>query len=89
MASTVISKIDSLGSIPSRGAIHSEVLNMVIMTKEEVKSAAHTWPANIKQPIDRDTQIHLMKTAAWRHKVLMNKYKEMFAKKGKDHDPIG
>lgn len=54
------------------------------MTKEEVKLAGQSWPANVKQPLDRDAQIHLMKTAAWRHKVLMNKYKEMFKKKGYD-----
>jgi hypothetical protein len=62
---------------------------MFVMTKEEVKRIVHTWPANTKQPIDRDTQIYLMKTAAWRHKVLMNKYKEMFEKKGKDNDLLG
>ena len=62
---------------------------MMIMTKSEAKEASRVWAANAKAPIDRDTQIYIMKTAAWRHKVLMNKYKEMFAKKGKDHDPIG
>ena len=58
------------------------------MSKEEVKSAARTWPANVKQPIDGDTQLYLMKTAAWRHKVLINKYKELFERK-KEHDPLG
>jgi hypothetical protein len=62
---------------------------MMIMTKSEAKEAARVWAANAKSPIDRDTQIQIMKTAAWRHAQLRNKYKEMFAKKGKDHDPLG
>jgi len=80
MASAAISKIESLGSIPGRGTIKD--IEMIIMSKEEVKDASRTWAANVKAPIDRDNQIYMMKTAAWRHKQLQNKYKELFAKKG-------
>lgn len=54
---------------------------MYIMTKEEAKSTICNWPANTKQAIDCDAR--MVKTAAWRHKVLMNKYKKMFETKGK------
>jgi hypothetical protein len=57
---------------------------MIIMSKEEVKDASRIWAVNVKAPIDRDTQIYMMKTAAWRHKQLQNKYKELFTKKGND-----
>jgi hypothetical protein len=46
---------------------------MVIMTKEEARSAARIWAANVKAPIDRDTQIVLMTTAAQRHKDKINR----------------
>jgi len=46
---------------------------MVIMTKEEARSAARIWAANVKAPIDRDTQIMLMTTAAQRHKDKINR----------------
>ncbi len=63
--------------------------DMKLMSREEVELATHIWPANVKAPIDRDTQIHMMKTAEWRHKQLQNKYKELFEKKGKGYDPLG
>jgi len=46
---------------------------MVIMTKEEVQSHVHAWPANTKAPIDRDTQIQLMQTASQRHEEKINR----------------
>ena len=60
---------------------------MMIMTKSEANKASRVWAANVKAPIDRDTQIYMMKTAAWRHQVLMNKYKEMF--KNKEYNTMG
>ena len=46
---------------------------MVIMTKEEARTASHVWAANVKQPLDRDTQIVMMKTARERHQSVINK----------------
>jgi hypothetical protein len=46
---------------------------MVIMTKEEARNASHAWAANAKQPIDRDTQIELMKSAKERHQSAINR----------------
>lgn len=46
---------------------------MMIMTKEEARSAARIWAANVKSPIDRDTQIMLMTTARQRHEGTLNK----------------
>jgi hypothetical protein len=45
---------------------------MVIMTNDEILSAITVWPANVKQPIDRDIQIQLMTTAKERHKSVIN-----------------
>jgi hypothetical protein len=50
---------------------------MFIMSKDEVHSAVRVWPANVKQPIDRDAQIWLMKTASWRHKATMKRIKRL------------
>jgi hypothetical protein len=65
------------------------MVKKMIMTKEEVQSSSRIWAANGRSPIDRDTQILIMKTAAWRHQQVRNKYKEILEKKGKDHDPLG
>lgn len=46
---------------------------MVIMTKDEARNASRVWAANVKQPIDRDTQIELMKTARERHQSAINR----------------
>lgn len=46
---------------------------MVIMTKDEILYAIKVWPANVKQPIDRDTQIQLMITAKERHESRINR----------------
>lgn len=62
---------------------------MFIMTKEEVKSAARIWAANVKAPIDRDTQILIMKNAAQRQKDNINKLMKQLEMKGKDNDFLG
>jgi len=41
----------------------------MIMSRDEIKQS-YRWPANVKQPIDRDQQIFLMKTA--RERLLAN-----------------
>jgi hypothetical protein len=46
---------------------------MVIMTKEEARNASHVWAANTKQPINRDAQIELMRTARDRHQSVINR----------------
>jgi hypothetical protein len=61
---------------------------MITMSKEEIRLSLKTWPANTKQPVDKDGQIWLMKTAAWRHKAAMKRYNALL-KKGKDNDPLG
>jgi hypothetical protein len=45
---------------------------MLFMNKDEVEQETHKWPANIKQPIDRDAQITFMKTAKERHENWIN-----------------
>lgn len=45
----------------------------MIMSKEEIKISTQTWPANVKQPIDRDTQILLMQTSQQRRKDSINR----------------
>lgn len=62
---------------------------MFIMTKEEVQSAAKIWAANVKAPIDRDTQILIMKNAAQRRKDNINKLMKQLEVKGKDNDFLG
>lgn len=47
---------------------------MFIMNKDEVKHEIRKWPANVKQPIDRDVQIMLMKTAQQRREARINKF---------------
>jgi hypothetical protein len=49
----------------------------MIMTQDEVKQASKIWAANAKQPIDRDLQIFLMKTAKQRHEALIERIKDM------------
>jgi hypothetical protein len=39
----------------------------MLMTEEEIKNAVRVWPANVKAPLTRDEQIHLMTTAHERH----------------------
>lgn len=46
---------------------------MVVMTKEEARNASRIWAANVKQPIDRDTQIAMMKSARERHQSVINR----------------
>ena len=46
------------------------------MTKEEIKSSVK-WAANAKQPLDRDQQIMLMKTARERHLAHLERLKEI------------
>lgn len=48
----------------------------MIMTQDEVKQALKIWAANVRQPIDRDLQIFLMKTAKQRYDALIEKIKE-------------
>lgn len=62
---------------------------MIIMNKQEIEQAIHIWPANVKQPIDRDMQILLMKTSKERHLSRINKLVHRLEKKGKDNDPLG
>jgi hypothetical protein len=50
---------------------------MMIMTKDEVKQALKVWAANVKQPIDRDLQILLMKTAKQRREAFIERMKDM------------
>ena len=62
---------------------------MFIMSKEEVESVKHTWPANVKAPIDRDMQIKMMKTAQDLNLRRINKIVHRLDTKGKDNDPLG
>ena len=39
----------------------------MLMTKDEIRTAVRVWAANVKAPLDRDTQIAFMKTARRRH----------------------
>ena len=50
---------------------------MFTMTKDEVHFATKIWPANVKQLIDQDAQMWLMKTASWRHKATMKRVKKL------------
>ena len=49
----------------------------MVMTKKEVEQASKVWAANVKQPINRDMQILLMKTAKQRHEALIERMKDM------------
>lgn len=51
---------------------------MFIMTKDEANFASHRWPANVEQPIDRDTQILLMTTAQQRHEESRKRIMQLF-----------
>lgn len=62
---------------------------MFIMSKEEVKSARHTWAANVKAPIDRDTQIEMTKIAQERNLSRINRIVHRLEKKGKDNGLLG
>jgi hypothetical protein len=50
----------------------------MLMTKAESNDASRKWAANTRSPLDRDTQIEIMKNAECRHNLLMEKYKSMF-----------
>jgi len=57
------------------------------MTKEEAHLAARVWAANVRNPVDRDTQIFLMTTAAQRHKDKINRItKQLETEREKDND---
>ena len=73
MVITTISKIEDPVSNTGRGANLKTRSTMVIMTKEEVQSHIHAWPANTKAPIDRNVQIKLMQTASKRHEEKINR----------------
>lgn len=62
---------------------------MMIMTKSEANEASRVWAANVKAPIDRDTQIYMMKTAQQRHKDNINKFMKQLEERKKEHDPLG
>ena len=47
----------------------------MIMSRDEIKQS-YSWPANVKQPIDRDQQIFLMKTTRERHLAIIERIKE-------------
>jgi hypothetical protein len=59
------------------------------MSKEEIESVKHTWPANVKASIDRDMQIKMMKTAQDLNLRRINKIVHRLDTKGKDNDPLG
>jgi hypothetical protein len=46
---------------------------MVVMTKEEARNASRIWAANVKQPIDRDAQIAMMKAVRERQQSAINR----------------
>jgi tagatose-1,6-bisphosphate aldolase len=62
---------------------------MFIMSRKEVERARRTWAANVKAPIDRDTQIKMMKTAQDLNLRRINKIVHRLDTKGKDNDPLG
>jgi uncharacterized protein involved in tolerance to divalent cations len=47
----------------------------MIMSRDEIKQS-YSWPANVKQLIDRDQQIFLMKTARERQLAIIKRIKE-------------
>jgi hypothetical protein len=51
---------------------------MIVMSKDEIRSAIRMWPANTKQPVSDDAQSWLTQTAAWRYRVAMKRHKLLF-----------
>jgi hypothetical protein len=63
---------------------------MFIMNKQEIEQASHVWPANAKQPLERDMQILLMSTARKRREIHINNImKQLENERKEEHDPIG
>ena len=50
----------------------------MLMTEEEIKNAVRVWPANVKAPLTRDEQIHLMTTARERHDAARERIRQLF-----------
>jgi hypothetical protein len=42
----------------------------MLMTKDEIKNLV-MWPANVRAPLDRNTQIAFMKTARRKHLAVL------------------